>query len=111
MSQQPLGILIAFAAVKLVPGKTETVIEALGLLAGFLNKLLAQRLDRLECAVMNREIGDDAAARILGCHRFLLSSGSSLSTDGYGCMRFLRDLSFRKNRRSSRPSRRQRHAG
>jgi hypothetical protein len=84
MSQQPLGILIPFAGMGLVPGKTETVIEALGFFAGFFNKLLAQRLDRLECAVMN-----------------LLSSGSSLSTDGYGCMRFLRDLPLPKNRKRS----------
>ena len=35
MGQQPLGILIAFTGMGLVPGKTETVIEALGFLAGF----------------------------------------------------------------------------
>ena len=42
----------------LVPRKTETVIKALGLLAGLLNKLLAQSPKSLEFAGMNLEIGD-----------------------------------------------------
>jgi hypothetical protein len=72
MGEHTLGIGIAFTAMHLIGIKTESIIEAFGFLAGFVNEPFAQRFECLKLTALNLEVGSDRTTLVLGCHGILL---------------------------------------
>ena len=68
MSQQTIGIGIAFAAMGLVTVAAEPVIEGLGFLSGLFDKSKAEGGKRIQLPRRNFEIGNNRAAGVFGRH-------------------------------------------